>query len=282
MRIIEPHQLQQQPPRRKNLSRRIIVLLMLVVLSGVLAWRAALSQPVQKNAQPPPLNPLNEPPPPRQRNFSGVQFRDLYNSYEFPGTSAIEVPPAITGNIVADTRIRTLARQRGYRLGSLPAGSLHKLPEGFIVQPEIAKPWQELKNAAAKDGVSLGIVSGYRSIDEQRLIFLQRLNTAAVTIDMISDGRADTAVDEVLKTTSIPGYSRHHTGYALDLKCGQENFNFFANTTCFNWLSKNNYKNAKHFGWIPSYPPEVPNQGPDPEAWEYVWVGRESLLEASN
>ena len=43
------------------------------------------------------------------------------------------------------------------------------------------------------------------------------------------------------------------------------------------WLSKNNYYNAKRFGFIPSYPPDGAGQDPDSEAWEYVFVGIELL-----
>jgi LAS superfamily LD-carboxypeptidase LdcB len=42
-------------------------------------------------------------------------------------------------------------------------------------------------------------------------------------------------------------------------------------------MSKDNYLQAKKYGWIPSYPEGAQQQGPEPEAWEYVWVGTASL-----
>jgi LAS superfamily LD-carboxypeptidase LdcB len=53
----------------------------------------------------------------------------------------------------------------------------------------------------------------------------------------------------------------------------------FEQSVCFGWLSKGNYKNAKSNGWIPSYPDGAKKQGPDPESWEYVWVGKQNLIE---
>lgn len=285
MRIIEPSQLHQRSKKRAHAPRRGVVLLLLVIVSAGLLWQASRSranpQPVQAVQVPPKPAPV-PPAPTRYRKFTGVQFRDLYNSFAYPNTKEIIVAPSISGNTVADARIRAIAFERGYRLRSVPVAPLSKTPEGFAVQQKVVEPWQKLRAAAAKEGIDIGLVSAFRSVDEQRLIFLQELKAKGVTIDAVATGQADELVDAVLKTTSIPGYSRHHTGYAVDFKCNNEDFNFFANTECFAWLKKNNYQNAKKFGWIPSYPPDVDNQGPDPEAWEYVWLGAETLLETSN
>ena len=90
---------------------------------------------------------------------------------------------------------------------------------------------------------------------------------------------ADEIIDRMLQTSTIPGFSKHHTGYTLDitdLTSGMD-FTEFAQTEGFKWISANNYLNAKRFGFIISYPEGVTNQGPEPEAWEYVWVGVEVL-----
>jgi len=276
MRIIEPNQLHRQPaPKRKRLSRRSSVLLVLVTLSGGLLWHA-----VDAQEQPAVQSKVTEQAaPPRYREFSDSEFRDLYISQDFSNTTKIVAPPVVTGSKKADTRIRALAERRGYMLSSSPGKPLSKTEEGYFVQQQMLSAWRQLKSAAAKDGVNLGLVSAYRSVEEQRLLFMQELEAKAVSVQDIAAGLADKAIDDVLQTTSIPGYSRHHTGYAVDFKCGDEDFNFFANTSCFKWISAKNYLNAKQSGWIPSYPPEVVDQGPDPEAWEYVWVGTEALLE---
>jgi LAS superfamily LD-carboxypeptidase LdcB len=65
----------------------------------------------------------------------------------------------------------------------------------------------------------------------------------------------------------------------MDLACGGVGLYSFKTTSCYAWLSKNNFENAKKYGWVPSYPEEASQQGPEPEAWEYIWVGTQSLYE---
>jgi LAS superfamily LD-carboxypeptidase LdcB len=76
----------------------------------------------------------------------------------------------------------------------------------------------------------------------------------------------------------VPGYSRHHTGYTIDLWC-EDGSSTFLSSSCYKWISDNNYLKAKQSGWIPSYPAGTDDQGPEPEPWEYVWVGTERLME---
>ena len=294
MRIIEPHQLHQKAAKRSGRSnrrgRKAFSLVLLVLVMSGLVWQIIHAQessplvPPSSAAVTPVIapEPAAPPAPPRLRIFTSAEFRDLYNVFAYPNTAEIISPPGITGNATADIRIRTIAMQRGYRLRSVPVAPLSQTAEGFPLQEKAVAPWQELKNNAAKEGINLGLVSTFRSVDEQRLIFAQRLRATGASVEAVAAGTADTQVDFVLKSTSIPGYSRHHTGYAVDFKCGNDDFNFFANTSCFAWLNKNNYENAKKSGWIPSYPPGIDNQGPDPEAWEYVWVSAQTLLEKDN
>ena len=158
--------------------------------------------------------------------------------------------------------------------------------EGKRLLPEAAQAWRELAGAARADGIALGLISAYRSVSDQRGIFLYRLRTEALgptgkpyTHAEIAEGTADAAVDHILKTSSIPGYSKHHTGYTIDitdLTSGRV-FTRFRETQGFAWISADNYLNAKRFGFIPSYPEGAGFQGPEPEAWEYCWVGTEVL-----
>jgi len=277
MRIIEPRQLNIPKPKRSRKKRKIGSLVLLLLACSGLAWQLidAQASPLVQ-----PSSTVPEPTKPRAlKTFTGLEFLALHNTISHADVNKITESPGITGSTKADVRIKSIAIKRGYKLHGSPSVPLGKTPEGFPLQPKAIDSWLSLKDAAAKDGINLGLVSTYRSVDEQRLIFMQRLEAAGASVAAVAAGEADDLVDRALTTTSIPGYSRHHTGYAADFKCGNEDFNFFVNTTCFAWLSKNNYQHAKNFGWIPSYPPDVANQGPDPEAWEYVWVGREALLE---
>jgi LAS superfamily LD-carboxypeptidase LdcB len=215
------------------------------------------------------------------RYFSGDQFQRLYEKIHYPNTVSLESPPLITGDEVADKRIRTIAESRGYVLRDVPVRPIIKTglkSDKTLLQPKSYQAWQVLKDLAKKDGVPLELSSAYRSVDVQREMFLDRLSAAGASISDIAAGTADEIVVNVLHSTAPPGYSRHHTGYTVDLVCGNAGLSF-KYTTSYSWLKANNYDKAKRAGWIPSYPEGADEQGPEPEPWEYVWVGLPQLVE---
>lgn len=229
-------------------------------------------------AQNPPEMPLSPPAtlPQTLRIFADNDFKNFYDQLRLPNLTPVENPPIISGNDVADARIRQIAESRGYRLRSSPSGQLSSA-DGQPVQTSVVASWNGLKAAAAAQGLQLSIVSAYRSVENQRSLFLSRLSATGATIDQVAAGNADDKVNYVLITSSIPGYSKHHTGYTLDFLCAGWEFENFKNSPCNAWISADNYRVAKENGFIPSYPPAADIQGPDPEAWEYVWVGVEHL-----
>jgi len=205
--------------------------------------------------------------------------QDMVNAFtldDFPRVTPITRPPYITGDAEADARIRAIATERGYTLQ-------HRVTRGLVsqhedrIQPQVKKAWQRLQADARQKEIDLSIFSGYRSIADQRRIFLSRLDVGGEhTISEIANGEADAAINNVLKTASIPGYSKHHSGYAIDITQENSSLKAFGNTEGFEWLSKNNYQNARKHGFVPSYPDGV-QQGPRPEPWEYVWVGEQAV-----
>jgi D-alanyl-D-alanine carboxypeptidase len=236
------------------------------------------TESVQAPSEIPVEQPKIQTVEPKLKYFSGEEFKNFYNSFAYPNVTRIYAPPVISDDQTADARIRSIAEGRGYQLRSSPASDLGTV-DGVYLQQKAQQPWLNLKAAAKNNGLTLSIVSGYRSVDAQRKLFLDRLAATGATNDQVAAGTADAKVNSVLVTSSIPGYSRHHTGYTLDLKCGSQNFELFASSACFTWLSGNNYENAKKYGWIPSYPSGAGLQGPDPEPWEYVWVGTDLLYQ---
>ncbi len=217
------------------------------------------------------------------RQFTPGGFNKLALSIKYPNTQLFEVPPVITGDKVADSRIRKIAEARGYVMTSMPVGPIQKLNEprlegDDLLQPLAAASWHNLKIAAEQSGVPLSLISAYRSPEYQRNLFLSRLNSHKVSTAQIAAGQADEAVEAVLTQAAVPGYSRHHTGYTIDLWC-EDGSGAFLTSSCFRWISADNYKIAKQNGWIPSYPDGVDLQGPEPEPWEYVWVGTDLVYE---
>ncbi|MEO0494567.1 MAG: D-alanyl-D-alanine carboxypeptidase family protein [Actinomycetota bacterium] len=175
-------------------------------------------------------------------------------------------PPSITGDAELDARIRVLAEGRGYVRRAEPSVPL-TLVDGRSLQPQAAAAWTSLRTAAANAGHSIALTSAYRSAGHQASIFRSRLT-----------GTSDAALDTLLETVAAPGYSKHHTGYAIDLRSGNSVLFDFADTPAYAWLSADNFANAKAHGWMPSYPDGVESQGPNPEPWEFVWAGAINII----
>ena len=224
----------------------------------------------------------------RYKTYSPNGFNELYEQLDYPGAEPITAAPPITGDPEADRRIVELAERRGYRVRWQADEQVLEAVGSYLLQEAAARAWEEMKAAAAREGIQLELVSAYRSLERQRQIFLKELGWSAaeaaggpVTAQTIASGSADRRIEEVLRYSSIPGFSKHHSGYAIDISDPSEGHAFteFAQSPGFAWISGRNYLNAKRFGFIPSYPPGAEGRGPDPESWEYVWVGRDRLLQ---
>jgi LAS superfamily LD-carboxypeptidase LdcB len=213
-------------------------------------------------------------------SFSGEGFNKLFNGIP-PTKGEVLESIKITGNSELDQIIITKAEQRGYQKQPvLNDIEVDKLGDKDLII-EVEKAFLEMQEAAKKEGIKLEITSSYRPVTEQRELFLERLEETFKTEtkedfseEKILKSNNLSIVDKVLEITAPPGYSRHHSGYTIDLASSTS---VFENSPGFRWISENNYQNAKKFGFIPSYPEGVEKQGPEPEAWEYVWVGKDLL-----
>lgn len=197
---------------------------------------------------------------------------------------ALSEPPAVpttTGHRGADERIAELAIGRGYQHRGSPLDRLGSY-QGRRLQQSAIDDLVSLQNAMADEaGVRLSLTSAYRGVSAQRNIFLSRLSVNSfalrgrrVTNAEIADGSADDVLHAVMATAAPPGFSKHHTGYAIDVRSGGFSGPKFENSRAWGWLTEDRYENAMRFGWIPSYPDNASRQGPNPEPWEWVWIGR--------
>lgn len=120
-----------------------------------------------------------------------------------------------------------------------------------------ARAWQALRAAAARDGIVLEAISGYRSHDYQLGIFERKR------------ARGQT-VDEILTVNAAPGYSEHHSGRALDIGAPDEPpaEASFERTPAFAWLTAR----AGDFGFVMSYPRDNPH-GIVYEPWHWYYAG---------
>jgi zinc D-Ala-D-Ala carboxypeptidase len=204
------------------------------------------------------------------RLLSGGDFQQIYESTQYQNVSD-SINPTVTDVPEVDNYIKSLAEKRGYKLR--PQALEHYLvsTDGFLLQQPAHDSWINLKQAAASQGINLVLTSGYRSIASQKSIFAADLAPEYQVADILS-GKVDGPLNKVMDRASVPGYSRHHTGYTIDIGCGGEG-TAFKNTSCYQWMKKDNFAQARLSGYIPSYPEGANLQGPNPEEWEFVWVG---------
>ena len=205
------------------------------------------------------------------RVFTSAEFKQAYDNLSLPNITPIVIAPEITGDLDADSRIRTLAENRGYQLRDVASGILNEVDDK-PVQELLKNNWIDMQQMAKEEGINLEFRSGYRSIEDQRDIFLSRLYGAGASNAGVAGGAQDSIIDSVLATTAPPGYSRHHGGYTIDVE--DPGSAIFANSAAYAWIAENNFEKAKIHGFIPSYPNGLTNQGPNPEPWEFVWVGK--------
>jgi D-alanyl-D-alanine carboxypeptidase len=125
----------------------------------------------------------------------------------------------------------------------------------YLLIPEAAQAWKQMKEAAAEDGIVLEIVSSFRTIERQ--------------IEIIENKIARNMPMNVILTLSAPpGYSEHHSGRAIDIntpgcRATEEDF---ADTTAYRWLEQH----AVDFGFSLSYPRDN-TQGFIYEPWHWCY-----------
>ncbi len=110
--------------------------------------------------------------------------------------------------------------------------------------PAAARAWARMRAHAAREGVVLEAVSGYRSHDYQLGIF-ERKRARGL------------AVDDILTVNAAPGFSEHHDGRALDIGTPGEPpaEESFERTDAFAWLKQY----AGSHGFRMSYPRDNPH-----------------------
>lgn len=207
---------------------------------------------------------LVEPAWPR---YVGSDFQALYRyavANTLPGLDPPGGAQTVTGNSTVDQRIWDLAVARGYVPQPVANGSLGR--SGILMQPLAAQGWQTLNAEARENRMGFIARSAFRSLSTQRIMFNERLN-----------GTSDAAIERALTWAAPPGMSKHHGGYAIDFRYPDGTYGTFRSSPGYAWLAADNFAVAKRHGFVPSYPDDVENQGPNPEPWEFVWVGTDLI-----
>ncbi len=192
-------------------------------------------------------------------------------------TASVPAPAPVISPSPVDLHLQTKVNPPNKVSDTLLGHFAYAEAPGQELQPIVAngnirmrKPavqeFQAMVRAARASGVILVPISGFRSIQEQQHVYFD-----------IQAQRGQT-VTKRAEVSAPPGYSEHHTGYAVDIGDGATpatNLNpNFDKTRAFQWLSAN----AARFHFEMSFPKDNP-QGVSYEPWHWRFVGDRKSLE---
>ena len=219
--------------------------------------------------------------------IDGNEWKEIYekakNSYDNIKSEIVNID--FFGNEKANAVAVAIAEKRGFTKRMMVSDESKLLP---IETQRLQKPMADSLNNMFKEmkaqKLKIKLLSGFRGADEQAQIFNEEFKAESnrqigreFTTQEIIENKADSVINNTLTSIALPGYSRHHFGYTVDLTQEDVDYQKFDMTASYEWMSKNNFYNTKKFGIIPSYPKGVSEQGPEPESWEFVYIGNELL-----
>ncbi|MBD2103608.1 D-alanyl-D-alanine carboxypeptidase family protein [Leptolyngbya sp. FACHB-261] len=193
-----------------------------------------------------------------------------------PGASVsipASTPSSAAASAVASTDFsaeapKTLLGHRPFE--EAPLTSLESIGSGrdgreLMMRATAAARFKTMQAAARADGVELVPISAFRSIEDQKRLFFE----------MARD--RDQRPAERAKVSAPPGYSEHHTGYAVDIgdgAAGSDLSESFEQTPAYHWLQVN----AARYSFELSFPKDNP-QGVAYEPWHWRFVGDSDSLQ---
>lgn len=140
------------------------------------------------------------------------------------------------------------------------------------LQTEAADAFLEMQAAAAADGITIWMQSGYRSVEYQTTLYNNK------TQQYLNQGYDEATARELAAgIVNPPGYSEHNCGLAADLNCPDftDLDTGFENTAAFTWLCQH----AGDYGFILRYPKGEAAEAATEityEPWHWRYVGAEN------
>ncbi len=136
----------------------------------------------------------------------------------------------------------------------------------FKLRKAAARQFDAMSASARASGVVLVPISGFRTVKDQQHLFFD-----------VKAQRGQTATKRA-EVSAPPGYSEHHTGYAVDIgdsRSPATNLSTkFEKTRAYKWLSAN----AARYSFELSFPKNN-RQGVSYEPWHWRYVGDRDSLE---
>lgn len=242
-----------------------------LLTTAAIVWLAASlqlvpSEPPLSQDSPAPSSAVSRPEPPENVAKTPVSPKpDLYDNLpSVPQPSAPQpVVPAPVPRVATATKNLhghlPYAEDEGSRLVSVGEFVRGTYRRQEYLDQEAAIAFNQLLTAAAKADLTLQPISGFRSVDDQTELFEKQIQKHG--------SRAAAA-----KLSAPPGFSEHHTGYAIDISDRNQPEKdlklAFEGTAAYRWLSAN----AANYDFELSFPPNNA-QGVSFEPWHWRYIG---------
>jgi zinc D-Ala-D-Ala carboxypeptidase len=177
-----------------------------------------------------------------------------------PGISPAAVPSPLPR---VQQKYRHFAYAEAPRQRLVLAGRYYDRTE--YLDQEAAAAFKRLQQAALNAQVKIMPISGFRTVVEQEALFRRQIQRQG-------------SPEQAAMLSAPPGYSEHHTGYALDISDGNNpkaDLRYdFADTPAYRWLKQN----AMSFAFEESFPDQN-RLGVVFEPWHWRYIGSSRALE---
>ena len=141
------------------------------------------------------------------------------------------------------------------------------------MQKEVYESYERMRQAAAKEGIDIKVVSAHRSYNRQREIWNAKYKT------LTSQGLpAKDAIQEIITYSTLPGTSRHHWGTEIDIidnsnpQSGdvllpEKFYGDGPSSALRSWMNQN----AEDYGFLEVYTDHPNRKGFAHEPWHYTY-----------
>ena len=141
------------------------------------------------------------------------------------------------------------------------------------MQKEVYESYERMRQAAAKEGIDIKVVSAHRSYNRQREIWNAKYKT------LTSQGLpAKDAIQEIITYSTLPGTSRHHWGTDIDIidnanpqsgdvLLAEKFYGDGPSSALRSWMNRN----AADYGFLEVYTDHPNRKGFAHEPWHYTY-----------
>lgn len=162
-----------------------------------------------------------------------------------------------TGLGITETHITTQALKENPESTTLSPIAPDMYARTQRLAEHVIPDWQAMLAHARRDGISLQLVSAFRSVEYQAGLIAQKCQ----------QGRR---LEDVLTVNAVPGYSEHHSGRAVDVSCEACDplSEAFEKTATFAWLQREAGTHGFHMSYGCNTPSALVY-----EPWHWAWQG---------